>query len=577
MFLYGMHTLSTGLEKAAGSRLKKTLESMTSSFFKSLLLGMGVTMAIQSSSAVTVVVVGFVNSGIMELSQSVGIIMGTNIGTTITAWILSLVGIESNNVFVNLLKPSSFAPVMAFVGILMIMVCKSKKKKTVGEILIGFAVLIFGMQMMSDAVQPLADMPEFANALTYFNNPILGVLTGMIFTAIIQSSSASVGILQALSLTGSITFGAAFPIIMGQNIGTCVTSLLSSIGASKNAKRVAAIHISFNVIGTILFLIVIYSINAVWPISMLDKYATPFSVAVIHSIFNIVTTVVLLPFNRFLIKIARLVVRDSKDEHSKEGDFDLIDERLLRTPSIAVAESKKVVSRMFEISRKTVVMAIELLSNYTVEKERKILDNEDLIDTYEDRLGTYLTQLNTDLSVEDRSRVAQLLRAIGDLERISDHACNIAESASEMHDKKISFSDFAKEDLAVIANAVIDALEQSELAFNTESIEISEAVSALEETIDELKDRIFARHIERLQKGICTIELGFIISNILTNYERVADHCSNLVTGVVKVNSDNIQLDYHGYTRHLKTSRHSQFEKAVDSYSKKYSLSKTTY
>jgi phosphate:Na+ symporter len=542
---------------------------MTSTLWKSLALGAGITIAIQSSSAMTVMLVGFVNSGLMELGQTVGLIMGSNIGTTLTAWILSLSGIESNYVFIRMLKPSSFSPVLALIGIVLIMLSKKAKRRNLGEIFLGFAILMYGMDLMSGAVEPLADLPQFTKILTYFENPILGVLTGTIFTGIIQSSAASVGILQALSMTGEITFGAALPIIMGQNIGTCVTSLISSVGASKNAKRVAAVHILFNVVGTVFFLIVVYGVNAIFPLAFLKETITPLGVAVVHSIFNVAATLLLLPFGKQLVKLASMIVRDNK---KSDSDFDLIDERLLVTPSIAVVECCNVTKDMFRIAREQIVLAIQVLDGYTEALDETINANEDRIDIYEDRLGTYLVRLNDGLSDLDRKRIAQMLRAIGDLERISDHAVNILEAAQELYEKQTDFSDYAKADLAVISEALLQILNMTEYAFDHDDVEITENVESMEEVIDNLKDAIMARHIERLQLGLCTIELGFVISNVLTNYERISDHCSNLATGVVKANAEDMQMDYHGYLHEFKAAQQERFTKKVEEYSQIYSL-----
>lgn len=568
-FLYGMHIMSAGLEKTAGNRLKRTLESMTSNLFRSILLGAGITIAIQSSSAMTVMLVGFVNSGLMELSQTVGIIMGSNIGTTLTAWILSMAGIESDNVFLSLLKPTSFSPVLALVGIGMVMLSKKDKRKNMGEIFLGFAVLMYGMEMMSGAVKPLADMPQFTQILTYFENPVLGVLTGALFTGVIQSSAASVGILQALSMTGDITFGAAIPIIMGQNIGTCVTSIISSIGASKNAKRVAAVHVLFNLVGTLFFLVVLYGFNALFPIAILKEAITPLGVAVVHSIFNVASTLLLLPFGKLLVKLAKLVVPEGKESKS---DFDLIDERLLVTPSIAVAECFNVTKNMFAIAREQVSLAIQVLDKYAPALEKQLQNNEDKIDIYEDRLGTYLVRLNDGLSDSDRQRVAQMLRAIGDLERISDHCVNVLDAALELRDKGVNFSSYARADLAVIADAIEEIMVLAQTAFEKNDVQLAESIESLEEVVDRLKDAILARHIDRLQRGLCTIELGFVISNVLTNYERISDHCSNLGTGVVKANEKEIQMDYHVYSHDVRDIDSDRFYNEVDQYAEKFRL-----
>ncbi len=570
-FLYGMHVMSAGLERMAGGKLEKTLRRMTSNVFKALLLGAGITIAIQSSSAMTVMLIGLVNSGILELSQTVGIIMGSNIGTTLTAWVLSLAGIESNNFFLRLLSPSAFSPLLALVGVGMIMMSKKNRKKDIGSILIGFSVLMYGMELMKNAVSPLADMPEFANILMMFRNPLLGVLTGALVTAIIQSSAASVGILQALSLTGGITCGMAIPIIMGQNIGTCVTAVISSIGANKNAKRVAVVHIYFNVIGTVVMLSLLYGINMIAPISFLNQPITPLGIAAVHSIFNVLATMMLLPFRNWLVKAAEYSVKDGKGGREK-GDFDLIDTRLLNTPSMAIAECDRATEKMARLVEESVSAAIDCVYLYDEEKAQMIFENEQSVDRYEDKLGSFLVKVRGDLSDHDRKKVSQLLRAIGDLERIGDHSEAILDAANELHTKKIHFSATATGELLVIERAIRDIVALTVRAFSMDDPEIAARVEPLEQVVDNLKEQILARHVERLQRGECTIELGFILSNLLTNYERISDHCSNLAASIIKTDSNALAMDIHGYLSEIKSGHETPFERRYEEYRSEYRL-----
>ncbi len=569
-FLYGMHVMSSGLEKIAGGKLEKTLRRMTSNVAKSLLLGAGITIAIQSSSAMTVMLVGLVNSGILELSQTVGIIMGSNIGTTLTAWILSLAGIESSNFWLRLVSPSAFSPLLAFIGIALIMLSKKTRQKDIGGILIGFSVLMFGMELMKDAVAPLADMPEFTSIITMFKNPLLGVLTGAVVTAVIQSSAASVGILQALSLTGGITFGMALPIIMGQNIGTCVTAVLSSIGANKNAKRVAVVHIYFNIIGTVIMLAILYGINAIMPIPLLDEAITPLGIAASHSIFNILATLLLLPFRKLLVKAAEFSVKDGKG-HGR-GDADLIDARLLNTPSVAIAECERATEKMAHLVAESVTTALECVYNYDEDKAKLVSEHEEVIDLYEDKLGSYLIKVHGDLSDHDRKKISQLLRAISDLERIGDHGESILRTGKELFTKDIRFSDAATAELSVIERAIRDIVELTVMAFSQDDPGIAARVEPLEQVVDNLKEEIFARHIERLQRGECTIELGFILSDLLTDYERISDHCSNLAASVIKTDSKALSMDIHGYLNEIKNSHESPFERRYKEYTNVYRL-----
>ena len=545
-FLYGMTTMSKSLEKMAGGKLERLLKRMTSNPLKSLLLGAGITIAIQSSSAMTVMLVGLVNSGVMELGQTIGVIMGSNIGTTLTAWILSLAGIESESVFVNLLKPESFSPVVALVGIILIMGSKKQKRRDIGRILVGFSILMYGMELMKDAVSPLADMPGFSSLLTAFNNPLLGVLVGAVFTGVIQSSAASVGILQALAMTGSITYGMAIPIIMGQNIGTCVTALISAIGVSRNAKRVSAIHISFNVIGTVVGLVLFYGGNALFGFTFMNAAIDAVGIAFCHTVFNVFTTVLLLPFSRQLEKLARRMVK----AETKSEQFAFLDPRLLRTPGVAISECVSMTNRMGELAHRNLLNAVEQLSDYQDARGTEISGNEDKLDIYEDRLGDYLVKISQHgVSMG----VSRLLHAIGDFERIGDHALNLQESALELHEKNLRFSDAASEELRVLLSALDDIMDLAFSSFAANDPVAAKEVEPLEETIDHLIEEIRMRHIRRLQTGECTIQLGFVLNDLLTNFERVSDHCSNIAVCVIESQADD--LDRHTYIHDLKTDR----------------------
>lgn len=574
LFLYGMQVMGDGLAKISGGKLEKILENLTSSKLRAVLLGLGVTAVIQSSSATTVMVVGFVNSGIMKLTQAVGIIMGANIGTTVTAWILSLAGIESNNFFMSLLKPSSFAPILALIGIVLLMFTKSSRKKDIGAILVGFAVLMFGMDTMSAAVKPLADVPEFTNLLLAFSNPIAGVLAGTVLTAIIQSSSASVGILQALCVTGAVPYSAAFPIIMGQNIGTCVTALLSAIGANKNAKRAAMIHLYFNIIGTVVFLSVFYILNAAVQFPFMDSMATPTAIAVTHSVFNVTATLLLLPFSNLLVKLACMTIRDSSEdvEAAKEDqEFLILESRFLEKPAFAVEQGRTAARRMAEDSWKALKASFEVLHDYSEEKAQKITKMESKVDRYEDELGTYLVQLNNkDLSETDSHSVSMMLHCIGDFERISDHAVNIKESADELHAKGLSFSVYAKAELRVLTAAVTKIVETAFSVFDEQDITKASEIEALEELIDELTKEMKRRHINRLRSGECTIEMGFILSDLITSMERIADHCSNIGVCVTQVREN--LYDTHRHLNAMKNDQDDEFNKCLEAVRKEYLL-----
>ena len=572
LFLYGMNAMGDGLAKVSGGKLERILEKLTSSPIKAVLLGCGVTAVIQSSSATTVMVVGFVNSGIMKLEQAVGVIMGANIGTTVTSWMLSLTGIESDNFFMQLLKPTSFSPILALIGVILIMFVKSEKKHDIGAIMIGFAILMFGMEMMSGAVEPLADVPEFTNILTMFSNPILGLIAGTVLTAVIQSSSASVGILQALCATGSVSFATALPIIMGQNIGTCVTAMISSIGAKKNAKRAALVHLYFNIIGTLVFMIVFYSINAVVHFSFLGHSANAAGIAVIHSVFNIVATVLLLPFRKGLVKLACLTMPDSEEDLALAAkDENVLDVRFLEKPAFAVQQAKHAAVDMAEVSRRAVFTAMDLLTDFNEEKADQVERYEQKVDHYEDEIGTYLMQISGgQISREDSQTVAMLLHSIGDFERISDHAMNLCEVARQMQKKEGKFSKKAVEELKIYTDAVREIIAMSYQAFEEEDLKKAEMVEPLEEVIDHIDKEEKKRHMKRLRKEKCTIELGFCLSDIAMNLERIADHCSNIAVYMIQINED--VLDTHEYLDQVKQEDNEDFDVMYNQYRKKYAL-----
>ncbi len=579
IFLYGMDLLGEGLTGASGGKLEKILEKLTSNPLKAVLLGAGVTAVIQSSSATTVMVVGFVNSGIMKLSQAVGVIMGANIGTTITSWILSLTGIESSNIFISLLKPTSFSPVLAAVGIVFLMFLKKESLKNPGKIMIGFALLMYGMDAMSSSVAPLAEVPQFASILTAFSNPVLGMLAGMLFTAIIQSSSASVGILQALCSTGILSYATALPIIMGQNIGTCVTALLSSIGATKNGKRAAIIHLYFNVIGTVTFMIVFYALNAVIHFSFLNLTAQEFGIAVIHTTFNIITTAYLLPLRKVLEKLAYATIKLDDDEkrimdNRSGNEFALLDDRFLEAPSLAVEHCKQVINKMADISRESLFISMSLIGGYDEEQALRVGELETRADKYEDALGTYIMKISTkNLKKEDSEMLNVMLHCIGDFERISDYACNLCDSARELQQKNMQFSPKAETELDILSSAVREAVDISFDAFKSNNKNEADKVEPLEELIDTLAVELKARHIRRLREGKCTIELGFAHSDILNNLERVADHCSNIAVDVIQ--SDQLEFDAHEYLDRIKNKDNQQFARDYKTYKEKYRLPET--
>ena len=572
LFLYGMNVMGDALKKSAGNKLKIILGNLTSNPFMGFLLGLGVTSIIQSSSATTVMVVGFVNSGTMLLSQAVGVIMGANVGTAVTSWLTALSGIEGGEgalEFLNWFKPSSWMPILALIGIILTMFAKRQKNRDIGTILLGFAVLMVGMDLMSDAVGGLKNDPEFQNILLMFKNPILGVLAGLVLTAIVQSSSASVGILQALTVTGAISWGAAIPIVMGQNIGTCVTAMLSAIGANKNGKRAAFFHLYFNVVGVVVCLTLFTILNAIFQFAFVALPIDMWGVAIIHTAFKLIIVAILTPFARYIEKLAVMSVKDGKEESETAN---LLDERLLSTPSVAIARCNDVAGKMAEISCEALLTSVELLYNYDEKVAQQVRRLEDKADIYEDTLGSYLVKLSAMIHNESETKdVTRLLHTIGDFERISDHAVNFVESAEEINDKKLVFSEYANTEIATLKAAVTEIIGLAKTAFLNNDIDVAKKIEPLEEVIDSLRDEIKLNHIMRVQKNECTIEHGFVLSDILTNFERVADHCSNIASCVIEISHN--ALDMHRYISSVKNSGE-EFDMATREYARKYSLSK---
>lgn len=569
LFLFGMSLMGTGLEKSAGNKLKGFLERLTSKKLNGFLMGLAVTAIIQSSSATTVMVIGFVNSGIMTLKQALHVIMGANVGTTVTAWLLSLAGIQGNNIFIQLLKPTSFTPILALIGIVFYMFLKNKKKNDIGLILLGFATLIYGMEAMSAAVKPLSQMEGFANLFLLFSNPILGVLVGAIVTGIIQTSSGSVGILQALSTTGQISIGATIPIIMGQNIGTCVTALISSVGTNKNARRAAIVHLYFNLVGTVFYLSLFAILNRVFSFAFVNQAANPFTIAIIHTIFNLACTALLLPFSELLEKLA---YRTIPDDNEKEKVL-LLDARLFSTPSIALNRSREIAKEMADTSVKALKMSFGLIDDYNEKVAEKVSALEDQTDIYEDSLGTYLVKLSSqNLSSRDSTEAAKILFLIGEFERIADYASNITKSAQEIYEKKLVFSDQAKNELAVMLSAVEEIVKLAVNSFKENNLILAAKVDPLEEVIDELKSAIKKQHVGRLQSNECTIELGFVFSDLLTVLERISDHSSNIAGCVIEMSHDSMNM--HDYLHTVKYERNTEFKELFSEYSKKYTLPK---
>lgn len=565
MFLFGMRVMGDALEKRAGNQLKSILEKLTSSTFKGFLLGLGVTLIIQSSSATTVMVVGFVNSGLMTLHQATGVIMGANLGTSVTAWLLSTSGIQGEGIL-QLFKPESFAPLFAFIGIILYMFQKNRKRQDIGLIFIGFGVLMIGMELMADAVKPLADSPTFQSVLLKFANPIIGVLVGTIFTAVIQSSSASVGILQAFSLTGVVSYSVAIPIIVGQNIGTCVSAMISSIGAGKNARRASFVHLYFNIIAAIIILPLFYLVSAFVSLP-LETSISPLGIAIVHTGFKLIALCILMPASRLLEKLAMLTVPDGKNDREQE----LLDDRLLATPAVAIERARIVAHDMAKLSVETLRLSMQLIDNFNEKTLETIYAGEELVDKYEDMLGTYLVKISScELSEADGHEAAELLHIIGDFERISDHAVNIAESAQEMSDKKLVFSEQANKELAVMIRAVDEIMSSALRSFCDVDMNAAFNVEPLEEVIDLINARLKKRHVARLQRGECTIELGFVLADLLTNLERVSDHCSNIAGCMIEIKHD--ALDVHEYMEKLKTEGNPRYTACYEAYKEKYAL-----
>lgn len=566
MFLYGMNIMGKGLEKLGGGKFERILAKLTSSPVKGVILGIGVTAVIQSSSATTVMVVGFVNSGIMRLHQAIGVIMGANIGTTVTSWILSLFGVEGESIFIQMLKPVNFTPILAMIGIVISFAAKSDKKKIVGDILLGFSVLMFGMNTMSASVKPLADVPEFTNILTVFENPVLGVLAGAVLTAVIQSSSASVGILQALSVTGAISFGAAIPIIMGQNIGTCATALISCIGASKNAKRAAVVHLYFNIIGTVLFLILFYIANAIFRFSFVDGSVNAFSIAVVHSVFNILATGVLLPFNKVLEKLAKLTVK----EGSSSDAFGLLDERFLLTPPFAIQQCMTLATNLAYIAKETFELAVSCMEHYDEHLDARILENEQISDDYEDALENYLIRLSSKhLDINDSQKVSMLLHSVGDFEQVADYAVNILYVAREKHKKEFSFSEKAKSELRIMTSAVNEIIDNSICAFSDNDLKKASKSEPLADVINSMRKDLKNRHVARMQNGTCTVGLGFVFTDYISALDKVADHCQSVSSSVIQMNDPSYETHSPA---HEKRKTEDGYKNVYTKYSQEYAL-----
>lgn len=569
-FLYGMTVMSNGLEKMSGGKLESTLKKMTSNIFKSLTVGAGITIAMQSSSAMTVMLVGLVNSGIMNLKQTVGLIMGSNVGTTLTAWLTSLVGLESGGdgfSFTDLLRPENFSLIFALLGVLFIM-GKNKKRKDIGSIIVGFAVLMCGMGLMGNSVSALKDDPEFAKLLTIFNNPIFGVVIGAVITGIIQSSAASVAILQTLVGPGSgFTYGMAIPIIMGQNIGTCVTALISSFGVNRNAKRVAVIHMAFNIIGTVAGLVLFYLLNWIFRFTFIEAEIDAFGIAVCHMAFNVLTTALLLPFSNALVTLANKIIPD-KDEKEKIA---FLDERLLATPSIAISECRNITVQMSVIAKKAIIDALDVLNKFDKTVAAKVEEDEGIVDKYEDKLGTYLVKLSgSGITERDSKNVSTMLHSIGNFERISDHAVDIVKASQELNEKKLRFSSEAQREIAVAESAIREIIDITFFAFEKGDIAMARKVEPLEQVIDRITAEMRVNHITRLQTGSCTIELGFILNDLVNCIERVSDHCSNIAVAMIEVAEG--EFETHKYLNAVKSGNDEQFLKAYNEYAAKYSL-----
>jgi phosphate:Na+ symporter len=573
LFLYGMTMMGASLEKLSGNRLERLIENLTASPLKAVCLGAGVTAVIQSSSATTVMVVGFVNSGIMKLSQAIGIIMGANVGTTITSWLLSLTGIESSNFFIKLFKPSSFSPILAFIGIILIMNSNSEKDKNkhIGETMVGFAILMFGMSAMSGAVKPLAEVEGFTNLLVMFQNPILGILVGALLTAVIQSSSASVGVLQALSLTGAFSYSAVIPIIMGQNIGTCVTAMISAIGANRNARRTAFVHLYFNLIGTLLFMAIYFGINALIGFSFANQTIYPFGIAIVHTVFNIFTTLALLPFTKFLEKLAYLTLPLTEVEKNKSTEFALLDNRFLSTPTFALEQAYSVTFKMSVKTKEQIMMAIDLINDYNPEKVEKLEKLELVVNDYDTRLKSYLMRISSEnLNNRDSRAVSIIQHIIIDLERIGDHSINILKINRGMNKHGYVFSDIASEHVDTYQKALVEILELTSITIYDKDADTAKTVEALEEVIDIINKKVKKDHLRRLRKGTCTVEVGLYLADLCNNYERVGDHCANIAVSILQLHQDDV--DSHSYVDKLLSEEDPEFEDRFNFYKEKYKL-----
>lgn len=567
VFLYGMSLMSEGLERYSGGKLKHILERLSDNPVKGILLGAGATALIQSSSSTTVMVVGFVNSGLMQLSQAVSIIMGANIGTTITAWLLSTTGLESSSPLLQMLTPAYIAPLLAVIGIVLYKAAKNGRKRDIGSVLLGFAILLFSIAAMAWAVQPLAQVPAFLRAMEILSNPLLGLLAGLLLTVILQSSSVSVGLLQAFTATGCVTFAAAIPMVLGQNIGSCITALLSSIGANKNAKRAAMVHLYFNVIGAAVLMALFYGLNAFLDFSFVSDRVNAAGVALIHTLFNLLSTLILCPFSSLLEKLARLTVRDAE----REEDEPLLDERLLATPAVALDQCRTTTKVMADLSRDTLDLALSMIGHYHKKEADTILQWEQQVDEYEDAIGTYLVKLSGySLSLSDTHEVSRLLHCIGDFERISDHAVNMMKTSREIDEKQIRFSSEAQQDLLHMYRAVRQIVRMAVEAFHKKDLALAAQVEPLEQVVDLLKKQLKSRHIERLQRGECTMEMGFIFSDIITDCERVADHCSNIAVCLIQVHQDSFET--HEYLNSLKNSDDKAFRTLYETYKAEYAL-----
>ena len=565
-FLYGMNTMSSGLEQMAGGGLERTMKKVTSNDFFGFFLGAGITVAIQSSSAMTVMLVGLVNSGIVEFGNTFGMIMGSNVGTTLTAWILSLAGIGEGNFLMTLLQPMTFAPILAFIGIVLRMISKSDRKHNLGIIFIGFAILMFGMELMSDSMATVRTVPGFDKFLASLKSPIIALLVSTVFTGVIQSSAATIGIVQALALTGVITWQMAIPLVLGANIGTCVTAIISSFGTNKNAKRVVTMHFFVNVFGSVLCMVIMYAIRA-FGVTLLNAEIDMVGVAIVHTLFNLVTTVVLFPIKKLIIKFCEFVIPDK--EEKKHTVF--LDERIFNNTPLAISECRRLANEMAEHTRSAIMTSLDLIGNYNIQKADFVKDTEGITDKYEDKLGTYLVRLSSNNLSEDDSRaVSRMLHSLSDLERISDHALNICTTALEIKEKNIAFSEDAKHELAVIIGALKEIVNITIDSFINDDFDMASHVEPIEQVIDKLKDELKARHVDRLQKGECTVQLGFVFSDLLTNIERVSDHCSNIAVYTIKQNSD--KLDTHKYLRKVRAASIGNFVEDYTNYEKKYSL-----